>query len=219
MMRLPLFPLNTVLFPGMPISLHIFEERYKLMISRCIKDQQPFGVVLIESGAEVEGAGPDAKPHAVGCSALITRVQPVGFGRMNIVALGQERFIIHTLHNDEAYITADVELHPLPVTNADALATAIDYLRPWLERYLHILQDADDVEFDLDQLPQDETALAYLAASLLKTSMTDKQALLESVNAERLTLALHTVYRKEVTLLRALLRQPAVNVELPFSLN
>ena len=53
--KLPLFPLNMVLFPGLPISLHIFEERYRLMIARCIEQNGPFGVVLIREGREVGG--------------------------------------------------------------------------------------------------------------------------------------------------------------------
>lgn len=218
MMRLPIFPLNTVLFPGMPINLHIFEERYKLMISRCIKDQQPFGVALIQSGSEVEGFGPTATPYTVGCTALITRVQPVGFGRMNIVALGQERFIIRELYSDELYLTADVHTYPIPVTNERKLTSIGRRLRPWVERYLDILQAAQSVEFDLDQLPHDDIGLAYLSASLLKTTMIEKQALLETTTAEALMTAVHVAYRKEVTLLRASLTHP-IATETPFSLN
>src|SRR5512147_2655499 len=92
MYELPLFPLNTVLFPGMPISLHIFEPRYKLMIEQCIQIAQPFGVVLIREG--VEALGPSAEPHQIGCSAQITQVERLEDGRMNIVAVGVERFQI-----------------------------------------------------------------------------------------------------------------------------
>ena len=69
MLRLPLFPLNTVLFPKMPITLHIFEERYKQMIQHCLSEQIPFGVVLIKQGVEVNGS---AEPYLVGCTARIT---------------------------------------------------------------------------------------------------------------------------------------------------
>jgi uncharacterized protein len=51
--ELPLFPLQTVLFPGMPFVLHIFEQRYRQMIGECLRDDQPFGVVLIREGEEV----------------------------------------------------------------------------------------------------------------------------------------------------------------------
>ena len=86
---LALFPLNTVLFPGMPLPLHIFEERYKIMIGRCIDEDRPFGVVLIQSGTEV---GNPAVPHVVGTTALIAAVKRLEDGRMNLIAVGQERF-------------------------------------------------------------------------------------------------------------------------------
>jgi Lon protease-like protein len=69
-MYLRLFPLQTVLFPGMRMPLHIFEERYKLMIRECIEQDAPFGVLLIRDGAEV-GAG--AVPHNVGTTARISQ--------------------------------------------------------------------------------------------------------------------------------------------------
>src|SRR3954466_6437378 len=97
MFELPLFPLNTVLFPGMPLNLHIFEERYKLMIGRCIEANQPFGAVLIKRGSEVSGLGKAAEPFSIGCTVQITQVQSLGAGRMNISVVGKERFQIFSL--------------------------------------------------------------------------------------------------------------------------
>jgi uncharacterized protein len=96
MFELPLFPLNTVLFPGMPIQLYIFEQRYKEMIHDCLKSSQPFGVVLIRNGKEANSHL--AEPHYVGCSARILDVEPLEEGRMNLVALGQQRFRILELN-------------------------------------------------------------------------------------------------------------------------
>ena len=73
MYELPLFPLNVVLFPGMPLPLHIFEDRYKEMIADCIRENRPFGVVLIEEGSAEHG--PAARPVAIGCTAEIAQVQ------------------------------------------------------------------------------------------------------------------------------------------------
>ena len=64
MFEIPLFPLNTVLFPGMPLSLHIFEERYKLMIKHCLDEECPFGVLLIREGKEVDGIPSVGHPGA-----------------------------------------------------------------------------------------------------------------------------------------------------------
>ena len=87
--ELPLFPLNLVLFPGMRLPLHIFEERYKAMIGDCIDREAPFGVVLIREGPEVGGP---AEPFRIGTSARITQVQRLEEGRMNLLALGERRF-------------------------------------------------------------------------------------------------------------------------------
>ena len=85
MFELPLFPLNTVLFPGMPLTLHIFEDRYKLMIGKCIQERQPFGVVLIRRG--LEALGPVADTHSVGCMAFIRQVERLEQGR-TLVRMG-----------------------------------------------------------------------------------------------------------------------------------
>ena len=106
MFELPLFPLNTVLFPGMPINLHIFEPRYKLMIEQCIQNDEPFGVVLIHKGTEA--SGPLAEPHPIGCTAQITQVERLDDGRMNILAVGGERFQIRSLNLFEPYLVGTV---------------------------------------------------------------------------------------------------------------
>ena len=87
--ELPLFPLNLVLFPGMRLPLHIFEERYKAMIGDCIDREAPFGVVLIKDGPEVGGP---AEPFRVGTTARITQVQRLEEGRLNLLAQGERRF-------------------------------------------------------------------------------------------------------------------------------
>ena len=94
----------------MPLKLHIFEERYKLMIGQCYKAGQPFGVALIQSGHEVGGR---AQPFAIGCTAIITQLEPLPEGRMNIVAIGQERFQIQSLKFDQPYLVGLVEPYPL----------------------------------------------------------------------------------------------------------
>jgi uncharacterized protein len=88
--ELPLFPLNNVvLFPGMRLPLHIFEERYKAMIGECARRESPFGVLLIREGQEV---GDPAEPFRVGTTARITQVQTLQEGRMNILTQGERRF-------------------------------------------------------------------------------------------------------------------------------
>lgn len=88
--ELPLFPLNNVvLFPGMRLPLHIFEERYKAMIGDCIEREAPFGILLIREGQEV---GEPAEPFRVGTTARIVQVSQLQEGRLNIMTRGERRF-------------------------------------------------------------------------------------------------------------------------------
>ena len=92
-MEIPLFPLpNLVLFPNIVVPLHIFEERYKLMINGCIDSNEAFGLVLLRSGAEEES---EDTIHRVGVTARIAEVERLDEGRMNILGEGETRFRIH----------------------------------------------------------------------------------------------------------------------------
>jgi Lon protease-like protein len=216
MNELPLFPLNTVLFPGMPLKLHIFEERYKLMINRCYTSGEPFGVALIRKGQEV---GSSADPFLVGCTAAITEMEPLPGGHMNIVAVGVERFQIRSLKHDQPYLVGLVDWYPMENENPDALAQAGRHLRPWVSRYLQILAEASDTTLDVDHLPADSLRLAYLASYLLQIPPSQKQNLLAMDNAAQLIDHLHSVYRREVTLLRAMLTARESETLGPFSSN
>ena len=133
-MELPLFPLNTVLFPGALLPLHIFEPRYRQMIGECVAQERPFGVVLIESGPEV---GEGAVPHRVGVTAQITTIERLEDGRMNIVCVGQDRFRILNTSSERPYLTGDVELLASLDTDTPASYAAAERVR---ERYLRFFQ-------------------------------------------------------------------------------
>lgn len=115
-MELPIFPLNSVLFPGGRLPLHIFEERYKQMINTCIDEKRPFGVCLIREGSEVGRTA--AKPFDVGTTAHISEVQRLEEGRLNIACTGGERFRIKHVTQETPYLAAEVELLP-PQTQDD----------------------------------------------------------------------------------------------------
>lgn len=90
-LSVPLFPLNTVLFPGGPLPLRIFEPRYLDMVARCVKNDSCFGVCLIEDGKEARDA---AVPHSIGTLARIIDWDKLPDGMLGIVALGSDRFHI-----------------------------------------------------------------------------------------------------------------------------
>lgn len=218
-MEMPLFPLNSVLFPGMPLKLYIFEERYKMMINECIDTQTPFGVVLIEEGDAEHG--PLATPYTVGTTAYITQVQKLAFGRMNILAIGRERFKVNQLYNDRPYLYADVDLIPLGNDNDSAARKGSQLLRPLIERYLTMQEEAGRLQFDSSQIPREPIALAFLGAILLQTEDSQKQGLLESENTTMLLRSLISIYQREVKLQEVLLAPPdhLDDDERPFSLN
>lgn len=202
MYDLPIFPLNTVLFPGMPLKLHIFEERYKLMINRCYQSGQPFGVALIKSGQEVGGW---AEPFLVGCTAVINEVEPLPGGRMNIIAVGRERFVAHQFKYEEPYLVAEVENLKLENAESPTVKTTGRALRPWVLHYLQTLSQDSQTKVEINQLPDDPLQLAYLASSLLNVPIEQKQSLLNIDNADEFVHTLRVIYRREVTLLDALL--------------
>ncbi len=219
MHKLPLFPLNTVLFPGMPMSLHIFEERYKIMIRLCIDEQLPFGVVALQQGDEILRSGKQAVPYLVGCTAHITQVQHLVEGRMNITAVGQERFRIERFETHQPYLVGVVENFPYTPDDTQVLLHADRRLRPWVERYLQNLGHAENMRLDIQQMPREPTALAYLAASLLRVSVSEKQKLLAIPSVVELMERLRRTYRKEATLMEALNTMDKVKEQGPFSLN
>jgi uncharacterized protein len=211
--QLPLFPLNTVLFPGMPLPLHIFEERYKEMINWCVTRKRPFGVALIRSG--VAEGGPPAEPHPIGCTAHITQVQPLSQGRMFIMAVGHERFRILALNHDRPYLMGEVEQYPLLPEARTHLEQPAESLYPLVVDYLQVLSRLGQVELDASQIPQDHKTLPYLAASLIQIPSGEKQTLLATDRASTLLNNLCTIYREQTAILRLM---PVQDDEL-FSLN
>lgn len=216
MYELPLFPLNTVLFPGMPIRLHIFEERYKKMIGYCYTTGSPFGVVLIDTGEEVGGG---AEPVTIGCTAVITEMEPLPGGRMNIVAVGQERFVIRGFKNEQPYLVGEVEPFPMAAPASEQIERSSGPVRAWLTRYLETLAKASESVFDADQLPADPVKLAYMASFLLNIPSEQKQTLLAEERIDMLLEELRQLYRREVTLLDAMLMPAPDDQPGPFSAN
>lgn len=99
-MKISLFPLNLVLFPGLPLRLHIFENRYKEMVGECREHNRGFGVVC----AQPEGFA------IIGCFAEIVRVlQEYSDGRLDILCRGAERFEIESLDNSRSFLQAEVD--------------------------------------------------------------------------------------------------------------
>ncbi len=156
MNEIPLFPLRSVLCPGVALPLHIFEERYQLMIRRCIDRGEPFGVILLRNGDEV---GPTSGQVAsVGTTAAIRRAGAYPDGRLDIVTVGQQRFRLEGIDSTtEPYLIGHIRLLDEatgPDIEARTRAEAVG--RRFIE-YLELLQpeDAEDgpeieIEFEVE---------------------------------------------------------------------
>lgn len=200
----------------MTLPLHIFEPRYRQMINRCIAEREPFGVVLIRHGLEVGG---EAEPHSVGTYGSISRVERLRDGRMNIEVVGQERFRVLALHREEAYLTGTVEKFPLVAAHAPTAARCATRLIHWVSRYLKLLSEVADVSFDRQGLPTSPLALAYFAAIILQAPMLEKQALLNYATADEMLEHECALYRRELSLIRAMLNLPRSQQNSDFSPN
>lgn len=147
-MHVPLFPLNTVLFPGGPLPLRIFEPRYVDMISNCLKSDSPFGVLLIRDGSE---AGP-ATTHEVGTLARIVDWYQGSDGLLGITAVGERRFrLISSYRQEDGLNIGEIELlddepaTPLPDEHremANILAGVLDDLGRLYESLERHMDDA-----------------------------------------------------------------------------
>ncbi len=203
MAELPLFPLNVVLFPGMMLPLHIFEERYRALINQCAKDQSPFGVVLIKSGWEV---GETAIPHTVGTTAYIIELDRFEDGRLNIIVVGRQRFRLQRLLQYEPHLVADVEFYPLRSGDPQEMREKARHVYRLLTGYIGLLTKAMGIELRLEELPTNPPTLAILAAIALQVSLNEKQELLEIPSYERLLEREETLLRRERALLAYVLR-------------
>ena len=172
---LPLFPLNVVLFPSGFLPLHIFEERYRLMIQRCLDADSEFGVVLIKSGAEVGGT---AEPHAVGTVARIVDVKREEDGRMNILVTGRDRFRIDSVLLRQPYMEGVVDIlddgNP-EAPDSDLLAD----VRQTVEEQIRLLHGLRGGWVREPKTPGDPVELSWLVCTLLQAGNDVKQALLE----------------------------------------
>lgn len=177
---LPLFPLNVVLFPGMALPLHIFEERYKAMIGDCIDQEQPFGVVLVKSGKE---AGGPAEPFTIGTTARVVQVERLPEGRMNILTAGERRFETEQVTQRTPHLAGQVKC--LEEDPGETSEEAMAEFREEYGEYLKSLSSLAGGWTSQAPMPQAPVSLSYAAAASLDLPLHVRQALLESPNAGR----------------------------------
>jgi Lon protease-like protein len=186
-MRLPVFPISVVLFPGTPLPLHIFEPRYRQMLADCLAGDRRFGI----TPAGVEREAPD--PGMVGCTAEVRVNQELPDGRSNIVVLGGERFVVTGILDESLpYHVASAE----PFDDDPATAPADEptaSLRAAFLRYAALVRELSDVGPEEPDLPEDPRALTFHVAAGIEVDAAVKQRLLTERSTSRRVEALLVV--------------------------
>ena len=164
-MELPLFPLHTVLCPGVALPLHVFEPRYRALVARCLEEGGPFGIVLIRNGREV-GPGPTSIA-TVGTVAEIREAGKFGDGRYELLVVGVRRFRIESVTvGREPYLVGDVEELEDEIGDRETARTLTDRVTQRFVRYLALLQPTEgeevheidvQVELEIEDGPADES--------------------------------------------------------------
>jgi Lon protease-like protein len=205
--RLRLFPLNTVLFPGAVLNLHVFEERYRKLVAECLDTGEAFGVVLIRDGADV--GDPDVTPHEVGTTAEIADVTPLPGGRYYISTTGGQRFRIARIVDRDPFLVAEVSFIDDGGEDDDGETRASELthrvkgeFREYAKLLVAFSGNADEVE-----IPSDPIAASYAVGGALQVADALKQRLLELRTAEARLLAELGFLRRLLPQLRSLLER------------
>ena len=175
-MRIPFFPLGTVLFPGAPLVLHVFEERYRELLRTCLAEDRRFGVVLISRGSEVGGG---EERERIGTIASIERVHPLGDGRSLLEARGTERIEVRAWADDDPFPRGEYEPFPSPSSDVPPgrIAEATDALRRARALAMQLYANATPLPELPDVSPE---ALGWWLCEQAPLSVYDRQRLLES---------------------------------------
>ena len=209
---LPLFPLSTVLFPGMRLPLHIFEERYRLLVAhlRTQPEPQRFGVIAIRTGREVGTDGITAL-HEVGCVATVRQIAARADGRFDLATVGTERFRLLRVDDSLPYFQGEIELlkDEAPSTAGEAEAFAVSRVQAGFRAYLNALADRGGGVISVADLPDEPVLLSYVVGAAMIIDLPERQSLLAAPTAlDRLRLERSLLVR-EIAMFRATTSRPA----------
>ena len=212
---LPLFPLNVVLFPHMPLPLHIFEPRYRQMIAECLEEGHSFGVVAIQEGSET---GP-AIPYDVGTLAKIVRIDRLDDARMNLLVMGASRFTIVRTADDRPYLRGEIRIIPETGDDLDATARLTEVTAVSFRQYSNLLRELVGQQPDEAEPPMEPELLSYLIAAALNLQVPEKQSLLAEARTDSRLLLELRLLRKEIALLKQMVAHAAAAAKVKTSLN
>jgi uncharacterized protein len=219
--RLPLFPLGTVLFPGLVLPLHIFEERYRQLVRDLMEGPEPgrFGVIAIKKGRETGVDGVSAL-YEVGCTATLREIQEHDDGRFDLVTVGTQRFRLAGLDSSGPYLQGDVEPIAEDTGEAAAAGLAAHAVAEAFRRYVDTLAAHGLAQVSIPELPEEPVLLSYLVAAAMIIDLPERQALLTEPDALSRLTAEQALLAREMTMLRTLTARPAPDLRhTPYSPN
>ena len=218
---LPLFPLGTVLYPGLLLPLNIFEERYRALVRDLLDGPEPrrFGVIAIRKGRETGVDGISAL-YQIGCTATVREVAEQDDGRYHVVTVGTQRFQLASLDNSRPYLQGEVDLLEEEVGDEAAAGLAVDAVQRGFHGYVEALASRESVEVTVPELPDEPLLLSYLVAASMILDLSVRQDLLAEPDAERRLGAERALLARETTMLRSLTAMPAPDLRnTPYSPN
>jgi len=218
---LPLFPLSTVLFPGMRLPLHIFEQRYRQLVADLLERPEPrqFGVIAIRKGRETGVDGVTAL-HEVGCVATLREVAAREDGRYDLQTVGAQRFRLLRLDQSRPYFQGEIESLPDTMGDAAAAAYLTQRVQQTFRAYLNALADRGGGTISVTSLPDEPELLSYVVGAAMIIDLPDRQALLAAPDTVGRLRAERALLTRETAMLRATTSRaaPDFNYE-PYSPN
>jgi Lon protease-like protein len=207
---LPLFPLGTVLYPGLLLPLNIFEERYRELVRDLLDGPEPrrFGVIAIRKGRETGVDGISAL-YQIGCTATLREVAEQEDGRYLLVTVGTQRFRLVSLDHSRPYLQGEVDLLEEEVGDEAAAGLAVHAVQRGFHGYVEALAGRESVEVSVPELPDEPLLLSYLVAASMILDLSVRQDLLAEPDAERRLGAERALLARETTMLRSLTATPA----------
>ena len=207
---LPLFPLGTVLFPGLLLPLHIFEDRYKELVRDLLDGPEPrrFGVIAIKKGREtgVEGV---SSLYEVGCTATLRETEGNDDGGYEVVAVGTQRFRLDALDESRAYLQGEVEFLAEDDGDSAAAGRAAHLVAEAFQAYLDVLTAQGLAQVNVPEVPEEPVLLSYLVAASMIIDLPDRQALLAQPDSLSRLTAERAMLVRETTMLQTLTARPA----------
>ena len=199
---LPLFPLGAVLYPGMLLPLHIFEERYRQLVADLLDGAEPrrFGVIAIRKGRETGIDGVHSL-YKVGCTATLRRVNRHDDGRFDALTLGTQRFRLLRLDQTRPYLQGEVEILAGEEPGRPGDGPAVRAIQAAFREYLDALTEWGGATVRLEELPDEPELLSLIVAAAVVIDLPERQAMLAEPDTLR-RLAMQRALSRETAMLR-----------------